>query len=69
MNFFAPGIADMNRQQIGLGEIAVVVGFFLGAHGITVQDSDWFQRRVSWEMRPPDSSTPMWRSISNSRAF
>src|SRR5258707_99410 len=32
-DFFAPGGADVDGEQVRLGEIAVVVGFFLGAHG------------------------------------
>ncbi len=31
--FFNEGIIDFYRQQVRAGEVAVVVGFFLGAHG------------------------------------
>ena len=27
-----PGLFDLQRQQVGIGEVAVVVGLFLGAH-------------------------------------
>src|SRR5690242_20291384 len=32
-NFFAPNLADVNGKKIRLREIAIVVSFFLGAHG------------------------------------
>ena len=62
-----PGRGHDQRGQVGLGEVAVVVGLLLRAHRDRLA-AVAFQRRVSWTTPPPDSRTAAWRAISCSMA-
>src|SRR5690554_1865308 len=60
---FDEGVVDFHRQQVRAGEVAVVVGFFLGANGAGLVPVAVY-RRVSWVMLPPSSRMSICRSTS-----
>ena len=61
------GLGELQRQQVGIGEIAVVVRLFLGAHraGLVAAGSN---SRVSCSIAPPSSRISIWRRASYSIA-
>ena len=67
-SFFDESIGQLQRQQIGVGEIAVIVRFFLRAHGAR-RAGFGVEQRVSCLIVPPSSRMSIWRRASCSMAW